>query len=179
LDQRIIMKICLLLIIAFGLLQIGKAPAADISMNEWGLVSCGAKLSVRFTAGANRFNAEQPLQLAIVIQNVSDDTITILETLPERDCVLAVTSPSGRELSPKISYSNAADEEYRRIGIILKPQQIYESKLDIRRLYKLKEGETYKIVVKRSTLQPGGKLCELTSNSIDLTLAKPISSPEK
>src|SRR4051794_39814095 len=104
------MKKFLLLIIALNLLQISKAPALDIRTNEWGMASCGAKLSVRFAAGTNRFNPEQPLQLSIVIQNVSEETITILETSPERDWILAVTAPSGKGLSPKIPYSNDADE---------------------------------------------------------------------
>ncbi|MDB6122465.1 MAG: hypothetical protein JWQ71_1458 [Pedosphaera sp.] len=173
------MKIFLLLIIAFGLLQIGKAPAVDIRTNEWGMVSCGAKLSVRFAAGTSQFNTRQPLQLSILIQNVSEEAITIFETLPERDWILAITSPSGRELSPKIPHSKGADEEYRRVGITLKPQQLYESKLDLNKLYTLKEGETYKINVKRSTLQPGGRLCELTSNSLELILAKTVPLPTK
>ena len=143
--------------------------ADDNPTNRWGVASCGIQMSLQFVVPVMAVETNQPVNLSILIKNVSNGTINYVETGILKDYYFDITFPSGKMWSTKepILNNNTAESRSTRQ---LQPGGSCELQFDFRSICDLTEIGTYKIVAKRNVPFPYRRDCVVVSSQLSLTV---------
>lgn len=173
------MKAALNLLIVF-LATAVRAFAQNASPIEWGPVTSNCQMSIGCEANLREVKTNEPLKLLVQIRTVStNDSFFFplqLRSLLGSGFSLVVTSPSGRDVSPKPPQITMGSVQLARVL----PGKPFSFEVDLTGLCSFKELGTYKIIAKRQlTTGDNSRAFTVTSNPLSLTvvLGKWIEPP--
>lgn len=134
--------------------------------------SCNAEISIRLKEPAKEIKTNEPVILLVQIKNLSTNETLIFraENMPT-DFTWTITSPSGKNVSPKKSPFNAAISGWFPK---LKPMEARESDYDLSAICGFNENGIYKVIVKKEVfrLAPVREKCEITSSPLNIVISK-------
>ncbi|MGB8367711.1 MAG: hypothetical protein ACLPYZ_00190 [Limisphaerales bacterium] len=134
--------------------------------------SCDAEISIKLKEPAKEIKTNEPVILTVQIKNTSTNEMLMfrIENMPT-DFTWAVTSPSGKDLSPKPDLLHEAISGWFPK---LKPLESREIDFDLSSVCSFNEVGIYKVVAKKQvvSLSLPKKGCEIVSKPLDIVISK-------
>jgi hypothetical protein len=158
---------------ALAVIMMQPLLAAGANTNDWGDVACGAVMSLRCETPWTNLDTNSPIHLALRLKNVSDKTLSVVRTSdPLADLVFVITSPSGKNISPKRhSYQPSSPRFSDAIG---RDETFAFPQIDFRAICELSEPGSYRLTVKEVIFLPtgttGSHKCEIVSNPLEIVV---------
>jgi len=143
--------------------------ASEADTNEWGSVTCGAVMSLHRENSGTEPSTNSPINVDICLKNVSDKLFSVVRTSdPLTDFSFEVTSPSGKNVSPK---KHSYQPSSPRFSDAIKPGEVFSfPKIDFRSVCELKVSGSYKVVAKTMISSSTGQSCEVASNPLNVSV---------
>jgi hypothetical protein len=160
-------KINLLILLLVATVSLS-ALADDVTNS---MSSCDAEISIKLKESAKEIKTNEPVVVTIQIKNTSTNEMLMfrIENVPT-DFTWAITSPSGKDLSPKPDFTHEVISGWMPK---LKPLESRESGYDLGSVCSFNEVGTYKIVTKKQvvSLSKKHKVCEIVSNPLEVVIS--------
>ena len=140
------------------------------ALEDWGALAGGARMSIKVSSD-NVSNV-----IAVVrIKNFSDNTVRLIETVPERDYVFDIKRPDGTaiaETSYGQSIKNSEGEVLRRMVKSLEPEQEVCDEICLSKNFCFEQKGVYKITASRNVFIKAGSCTNVISNCAYLSVGK-------
>ena len=128
----------------------------------WGALAGGARMSIKVSS-VNVSNV-----IAVVrIKNFSDNTVRLIETVPERDYIFDIKMPDGTaiaETSYRRAIKNSEGEILRRMVKRLEPEQEACDEICLSKNFCFDQKGVYKITASRNVFIKAGSCTNVISN---------------
>ena len=145
----------------------------NTNLDHGGSVTNGFRLSISLKGGTNTVPLGQPVVLISRLQNISSNTMVqfleFVEPIKDGSYGVSITSPTGKDLSPKIYNFPEGSFGLCDVG----PGQIHEAQLQLSLVCKFETIGRYKIVV---TKKIRALRCQAGSNQLALPF-EVVSNP--
>jgi hypothetical protein len=158
-----------------ALFAIARLAAAEPRSGEWGALTNDLHMSINLEAAEGHVQLHEPVILLIRWQNLSPNKAWSFyqshATERSPHFSFAVTSPTGKDISPKPQFSHGSGS-----FVELGPEQSHEARLDLSNLCSFKEVGNYRIIMKCSvgnyldTNRVSFRSIQLVSNPLTVTV---------
>lgn len=167
------MKKYLYLILMFGTMTVWNVFADDGKTNEWSATTCEAQISVALKEPAKEIKTNEPVIVTVQIKNTSTNEVLIflISNVPT-DFTWNITSPSGKDLSPR--KSAFPQPGFSSLNVRVNPMETSVHDFDLSSICNFNEIGTYKVFAKKEVffISPTHKKCEIVSEPLNIAISK-------
>ena len=143
------MKQYVFFIVTITLLSIQQTIADASKIDEWGIVTNNIQMSIMLKDKAHEIHTNQAVIMVIRFKNTSTNESFIMYWMQsikgDPSISFTITTPSGKDISPKIDSNPTGSAYFRRIT----PNEIVDMEIDMSRRCKFDEVGKYKITARR------------------------------
>jgi hypothetical protein len=167
------MKKHLCVILIFLAITVWHTFAENIETNEWSATNCDAKISVTLKEPAIEIKTNESVVVTVQIKNTSTNEVLIflISNVPT-DFTWTITSPSGKDLSPKKPAFPA--DGFSSLIVHVNPMETSKYNFDLSSICNFNEIGTYKVFAKKEVffISPTRKKGEIVSKPLDIVISK-------
>jgi uncharacterized membrane protein len=119
-----------------------------------------------------QFKAGEPVALKLTIRNVTDQTLYLIETFPEREYKIVVKNEAGESVPLTAAGVRLANgDDSRVIGVKLEPKEARQDSIEVTKFYEMATPGTYSITASRTVKNRRGRgWSEAVSNIVKVTI---------